>query len=315
MKKQWVNELSAPGTVSGQFAVAAKSLREFTRGRFLSMTLADRTGTIAAVLWDDAEAMDRSLKIGDVIRVEGSVQEYRDSPQIKIDRIGLVDKGTVELGDYRESLENAAEVEARLMARLDTISNPWLKQLVGLFLGDAEFMGHFRQAAAAKRWHHGFHGGLLLHTTELVELAAAVAPLFPRADRDLLLAGAFVHDIGKIDELEGELGVDYSTAGRLLGHIVIGNQMVIDRIRRIKDFPGTLAMHLQHLVLSHQGELAFASPVVPKSLEAILLHQMDDLNAQANAFQRIILDTRKRDAEWSDYQNIIDRQIWAGEQK
>lgn len=313
MKKQWVNELAAPGTANGQFAVAAKSLREFTRGRFLSLTLADRTGTIAAVLWDDAESMDRSLKLGDIVRVEGSVQEYRDSPQIKIDRIGLVDKGSVDLGDYRESLENAPEVLARLMAQLATISNPWLKQLVELFLGDVEFMGRFQQAAAAKRWHHGFHGGLLLHTTELVELAAAVAPLFPRADRDLLLTGAFVHDIGKIDELEGELGVDYSTVGRLIGHIVIGSQMVLDRTRQVKDFPATLAMHLQHLVLSHQGELAFASPVVPKSLEAILLHQMDDLNAQANAFQRIILDTRKRDAEWSDYQNIIDRQIWAGD--
>ena len=315
MKKQWVNELTAPGTANGMFAVAAKSLREFARGRFLSMTLADRTGTIAAVLWDDAEAMDRSLKLGDIVRVEGSVQEYRDSPQIKIDRIGLVDKGSVELGDFRESLENAAEVEARLMACLETLSNPWLKQLVGQFTGDDEFMDRFRQAAAAKKWHHGFHGGLLLHTTELVELAAAVAPLFPRADRDLLLTGAFVHDIGKIDELEGELAVDYSTAGRLIGHIVIGSQMVLDRTRRIKDFPETLSMHLQHLVLSHQGELAFASPVVPKSLEAILLHQMDDLNAQANAFQRIILDTRKRDSEWSDYQNIIDRQIWAGERK
>jgi 3'-5' exoribonuclease len=313
MKKQWINELSAPGTVSGQFAVAAKTLRDFARGRFLSMTLADKTGSIAAVLWDDAESIDRSLKLGDIVKVEGSVQEYRESLQVKIDRIGFVDKGTVDLGDYRESLADAEAVEARLRAQLATIRNPWLVKLVDSFLGDAEFMARFRTAAAAKKWHHGFFGGLLLHTTELVELAAAVTPLFPKADRDLVLTGAFVHDIGKIHELEGELAVDYSTAGRLIGHIVMGSQMTLDRTRRIEGFPPALSMHLQHLVLSHQGELAFASPVVPKSLEAILLHHMDDLNAQANAFMRIIGDTRKREAEWSDYQNIIDRQIWAGD--
>jgi 3'-5' exoribonuclease len=313
MKKQWINELAAPGTVSGQFAVAAKTLRDFARGRFLSMTLADRTGSIAAVLWDDAESIDRSLKPGDIVKIDGSVQEYRDSLQVKIERIGFVDKGTVDLGDYRESLENAEAVEGRLTAVLATIANPHLRKLVDLFLEDAEFMARFRTAAAAKKWHHGFFGGLLLHTTELVELAAAVTPLFPKADRDLVVTGAFLHDIGKIHELEGELAVDYSTAGRLIGHIVIGNQMALDRIRRIEGFPAGLALHLQHLVLSHQGELAFASPVVPKSLEAILLHHMDDLNAQANAFMRIIGDTRKREAEWSDYQNIIERQIWAGE--
>jgi 3'-5' exoribonuclease len=144
------------------------------------MTLADRTGSIAAVLWDDAESIDRSLKLGDIVKVEGSVQEYRDSLQVKIDRIGFVDKGTVELGDYRESLADADLVEARLRGQLATIINPWLKKLVDSFLDDSEFMARFRVAAAAKKWHHGFFGGLLLHTTELVELAAAVLPLFRR---------------------------------------------------------------------------------------------------------------------------------------
>ncbi|HEX7878430.1 MAG TPA: OB-fold nucleic acid binding domain-containing protein [Candidatus Eisenbacteria bacterium] len=313
MKKQWINELSAPGTVNGQFAVASKTLRDFARGRVLSMTLADRTGSIAAVLWDDAESIERSLKPGDIVKVEGSVQEYRDALQVKIDRIGFVDRGTVDLGDFRESLADAEQVEARLRGQLATITNPWLGKLVNSFLDDADFMARFRVAAAAKKWHHGFFGGLLLHTTELVELAAAVTPLFPKADRDLVVTGAFLHDIGKIHELEGDLAVDYSTAGRLIGHIVMGSQMALDRVRRIEGFPAVLSMHLQHLVLSHQGELSFASPVVPKSLEAILLHHMDDLNAQANAFMRIIGDTKKREATWSDYQNIIDRQIWTGD--
>lgn len=315
MKKSWAVELTPPSTVDDLFAVASKSLREYARGNFLSLVLADRSGSVPAVLWEDAEAMDRSLKPGDIVRVNGAVQSYNGSPQIKIDRIGFVDAGTVDLALFRRSLENPEAVEARLTALLATIHQPYLQKLVRAFLDDPAFMARFRTAPAAKAWHHAFFGGLLLHTTELVELAAVVAPLFPDADRDLLLAGAFLHDLGKVHELEGDLAIDYSTIGRLVGHIVLGNQMALDRMREIENFPADLRLSLQHLILSHQGELEFASPVVPKSLEAILLHQMDDLNAQANAFRRIIQETRARDNEWSEYQRIISRQIWAGPPK
>lgn len=312
MKKTWAADLSAGMAVDDLFVVASKSLREFARGQFLSMTLADRTGNVNAVLWDDAESMNRSLKPGDVIRVTGPASLYNNALQIKIERIGFVDPGTVELADFRESLAKPQEVEARLRTLLDTVRNKWLRTLIDDFLADDAFLARFRTAPAAKAWHHGFHGGLLLHTTELVELASVVAPLFPDADRDLLLTGAFLHDLGKVHELEGELAIDYSTVGRLVGHIVIGSQMTLDRIREIPGFPPELRIHLQHLILSHQGELEFASPVVPKSLEAILLHQMDDLNAQANAFRRVIRETRDRGNEWSDWIRLIERQIWTG---
>jgi 3'-5' exoribonuclease len=312
MKKTWVADLAAGMSVDDHFVVASKTIREYARGQFLSLTLADRTGSVAAVLWDNAEAMNRSLKAGDVIRAAGAVALYNGALQVKIDRIGFVDPGLIDLADFRESLADPAEVEARLRRLLAGVGNEWLRRLIDAFLADDAFLARFRTAPAAKAWHHGFHGGLLLHTTELVELAAAVAPLFPDADRDLLLAGAFLHDLGKIHELEGELAIDYSTVGRLVGHIVLGHQMVLDRIRELPGFPPELRLHLQHLVLSHQGELAFASPVVPKSLEAILLHQMDDLNAQANAFRRIIRETRERGNEWSDWIRLIERQVWTG---
>lgn len=312
MKKTWAADLAAGTSVDELFVVASKSLRDFARGQFLSLVLSDRTGSVNAVLWDDAEAMDRSLKTGDIVRVSGAVSLYNNAPQIKIDRMGYVNPASVNRADFRESLENPGEVEARLTALLATVRNDWLRKLIDAFLADGEFMARFREAPAAKGWHHGFHGGLLLHTTELVELASVVAPLFPDADRDLLVAAAFLHDLGKIHELEGEMAIDYSTVGRLVGHIVIGNQMALDRIRALPGFPPGLAMHLQHLILSHQGQLDFASPVVPKSLEAILLHQMDDLNAQANAFRRIIRQTRDRGAEWSDWIRLIERQVWTG---
>lgn len=312
MKKTWAAGLTPPATIDDLFAVASKSLREYARGNFLSLVLADRSGSLNGVLWEDADAMDRALKTGDIVRVSGAVQSYNGNPQVKIDRIGLVDPGTVDLSDFRASLENPAEVEAKLRALLATVENPWLRRLADAFLDDEAFMARFRDAPAAKGWHHGFFGGLLLHTTELVELGSVIAPLFPTANRDLLLTAAFLHDLGKIHELEGDLAIDYSTIGRLVGHIVLGNQMALDRMRDIEGFPSDLRMQLQHLILSHQGELAFASPVVPKTLEAILLHHIDDLNAQANAFLRIIRETKARGSEWSDYQRIIERQIWAG---
>lgn len=312
MKKSWVSDLAAGGSVDDVFVVASKRLRDYAKGSFLSLVLADRTGSVNAVLWDDAESMDRALKPGDLVRVAGAVGTYNGAPQVRIDRIGLQDRRQADLADFMESLENPEEVEARLRERLATIEDPWLKQLVDAFLADATFLERFRTASAAKAWHHALRGGLLLHTTEMVELAATVAPLFPTARRDLLVAGAFLHDLGKIYELDTDLVIDYTTIGRLVGHVVLGNQLALDRMREIPGFPGDLRMLVQHLILSHQGELEFASPVVPKTLEAIILHHLDDLDAQAGAFLRVIRETRARDQEWSEYQRLIDRQIWAG---
>jgi 3'-5' exoribonuclease len=312
MKKMFAADLVAGAVVDDVFVLASKSLREYAKGWFLSLVLSDRTGSINAIQWEDAESIDRSFKPGDLVRVSGTVSSYNGAPQIRLERIGYYDRRQADLSDFIESLPNPEDVLRRLRELLDTVNDVWLKRLNQAFLADSQFMQQFQTAAAAKAWHHAFRGGLLKHTTELVELAAAVAPHFPEARRDFLLTGAFLHDVGKIHELETDLVIEYSTVGRLVGHVVLGNQMALDKMREIPDFPAEHRLLLQHLILSHQGELEFASPVVPKALEAILLHHLDDLNAQTTAFLRIIRESRERGAEWSEYQRLINRQIWTG---
>lgn len=312
MKKTFVADLTSGGRVDDLFVVASKQLRDFAKGQFLSMVLGDRTGTVNAVVWDDAEATSRSLKEGDLVRVVGAVGTYNGGPQIKVERIGYYDKKQADLSDFIESLENTPEVEQQLRHLLATVADPWLRKLMQTYFDDEAFMARFRSGTAAKAWHHAFRGGLLKHTTELVELAAAVAPLFPEVNRDLVVTAAFLHDLGKIEEMEAGLAIDYTTAGRLVGHIVIGNQMMLDRTRGIQGFPAGLQLQLQHLILSHQGELEFASPVVPKTPEAMLLHKLDDLNAQMRGILKVVQQARERGQEWSDYIRILERQLWTG---
>lgn len=312
MKRTFVSDLNPGGTVDDLFVIAGKKLRDYSKGAFLSFVLADRTGRANAVLWDDAEAADRLLNEGDLVRVCGAIGAYNNSPQIRIDRIEPASRREADLADFVETLKSPETVEAHLRDLLGTMEDAWLRKLVDSFLDDPAFMGRFRVSSAAKNWHHAFRGGLLKHTTELIELAATIAPLFPQARRDFLLAGAFLHDIGKVYELDTDWTIDYSTIGKMLGHIVLGNQMALDRMREIPGFPAEHRMLVQHLILSHQGELEFASPVVPKTLEAILLHHLDDMNAKATAFMRVINETRERRQEWSEYQRLIARQIWAG---
>jgi len=312
MKKIQVRDLKPGMRIEEVFVLSSKFLRRRSGGALLSMTLADRTGSVPAVLFDGAEEADRSFRPGDLVRVAGEVTSFQSTTEIRVERLGWQDPGLVDVTDFVESLADPEAVEARLRAALDTITDPWLVRLVRAFLDDPEFVAAFRTAPAAKGWHHAIRGGLLLHTTELVELAALVAPRYPDARRDFLVTGAFLHDLGKIHELEGVMTFDYSTTGRLVGHIVLGNQMALDRMRGIPGFPEPHRLLVQHLILSHQGALEFASPVVPKTLEAILLHHLDDLAAKADAFQRILRKTREAGDEWSEYVRLADRQLWAG---
>jgi 3'-5' exoribonuclease len=312
MKQFFVSDLTPGQPVDDLFVVVSKKLRESARGFFLSLVLGDRTGCANAVIWDNGDAFDRQLREGDLVLVRGFVGAYGGAPQIRVDEIEKRTRSGVNIAGFVETLADPEAVEARLRSVLATIEDRWLSRLVDAFLSDHGFMTRFRASSAAKSWHHAFRGGLLKHTTELVDLAACVAPLYPDVRRDFLLVGAFLHDIGKVYELDTDWTIDYSTIGRMLGHIVLGNQMALDRMRDIPDFPAEHRMLVQHMILSHQGELEYASPVVPKTLEAILLHHLDDMNAKAEAFQRVIRETRERGHEWSEYQRMIARQIWAG---
>ncbi|HOV74553.1 MAG TPA: HD domain-containing protein [Candidatus Hydrogenedentes bacterium] len=312
MKKQFVATIQEGDTVNDYFLAARKDLREQANGsKFLGMVFKDRTGEIGGILWNNAASIARQFEIGDVVNVRGNVTSYQDRLQIRVEQVVPLAENEFEKSDL---IETSADTEAHLAAfreLMGSIAGEWLSRLTKAFLDDEAFMERFTQASAGKKWHHAQPGGLLRHCLEMARIACTMCELYPNIDRDLLLAGCFLHDIGKLDEMSQDMLVEYSTAGKLLGHLEIGCEMVRKKMDAIPGFPEPLRMHLIHLILSHHGELVNGSPVVPKTLEAMVLCQCDNLDAQADAFTRVIRETRERHLEWSDYIPLIDRQIWA----
>jgi len=189
------------------------------------------------------------------------------------------------------------------------LTNVHLRRLLNSFLDDPSFMASFKRAPAAKTLHHNYIGGLLEHTWSVLRLIRLVAPLYRAIDLDLILAGGFLHDIGKVDELAYKRAFDYTDPGRLLGHIALTAEMIDKKIQGLPDFPESLAMLLKHLVLSHHGEYVFGSPKRPKTLEALLLHHLDDLDAKMNAFTSWIEKEKESPSRWTSYHKLFDRFI------
>jgi 3'-5' exoribonuclease len=314
MKRQYIEALQDGDTVNDYFIAVRKDLREQQKGgKFLGMVFKDRTGEIGGILWTNAAAAARQFELGDIVNVRGTVTSYQDRLQVRVDQVLPLREEEYNLEDLIFTPENTEEVSGKFRAIMESVQNEWLRKLVFSFLEDEAFMTRFSSAAAGKKWHHAFRGGLLQHCYELARLATAVSEIMPRIDRDLLLTGVLVHDVGKLDEMTHELFVDYTTPGKLLGHLAIGAEMVQRRIDALPGFPEMLRLQVLHCVWSHHGELVNGSPVVPKTLEALVLYHIDNLDAQADAFMRIMDETREKGQVWSEYIQMIDRQVWTKE--
>ena len=248
--------------------------------------------------------------------MRGTVCSYQERTQIRVEQVLPLRAGEFDVADLVFVPENTTIVLDKFRAIMNTIKNEHIAQLVQSFLTDDSFMSRFSLAAAGKRWHHSFRGGLVQHCYEVARIAETMCDLIPQINRDLLLAGVFMHDIGKLIEMNHDLLVDYTTPGRLLGHIYIGAGMVQRKMDGVPNFPEHLRVQILHMILSHHGELVNGAPVLPKTLEAVVLYHCDNLDAQANAFERVINETKEKGQEWSEYFPTIDRQIWTcgGEQ-
>ncbi len=314
MKKQFVASLQEGDVLNDYFVATRRDLRETQNGgKFLGMVFKDRTGDIGGVLWNNAAAVAELFELGDVVNVRGTVKTYQERLQVRVDQVLPLKEGEFEIADLVESPENIDELSQKFRDVVASIEDRWLSELVHAFLDDAAFMERFARAVAGKKWHHAYPGGLLQHCYEMSQIAETMCVLYPNVDRDLLMTGVFLHDIGKLDELTHDLFVEYTTAGKLVGHLEIGCDMVNRKIAEIEEFPEALALQVRHLILSHHGERENGSPVVPKTLEATVLYHIDNLDAQANAITRIVQETRGKGEEWSEYIPLIDRPIWAGD--
>jgi len=315
MKKQFVEILQEGDSVNEYFLATRKDLRvQHNGGKFLGMVFKDRTGEIGGILWNNAASIAQMFDVGDVVKVRGTVSSYQDRLQLRVDEVLPLRNGEYDPADLVYAPEDVQQTLDRFVAALKTIQDAHLARLVQSFLDDEDFMKRFVSAAAGKKWHHAFSGGLLVHCYEMTRIAEVMCELFTNLDRDLLLATVFLHDIGKLDEMSHELYVEYTTRGKLLGHLTIGASQVQRRIDGIDGFPENLRLQLLHCMVSHHGELANGSPVLPKTLEAIVLYHIDNLDAQADAFARVVAETKGRGRNWSDYISQIDRQIWTKEE-
>ncbi len=312
MKAQFVENLQEGDVVNDHFVAIRRDLRTQQNGnKFLGMVFKDRTGEVGGILWRNAEAVARMFALGDVVNVRGTVTTYKDQLQIRVEQVLPLKENEYDTADLVFVPEGTAVCAAKLRETLAGITDPWLCKLTSAFLDDADFMAGFENAAAGKRWHHAYKGGLVRHVYEVARIAETMCELFPNIDRDLLLTAVFLHDIGKLDEMRHDIMVDYTTEGKLIGHVMLSAVMVNRKIESIEGFPTQRRQELLHCVLSHHGELVNGSPVVPKTVEAIVLNHCDDLDAQTDAVTQVVDETRKRGDEWSGYLPLIERQIWS----
>jgi 3'-5' exoribonuclease len=309
----WIRDLGADASVEGMYLVNEKRAGVSRKGEtYLMLTLADKSGEIEARVWEKADAFSERFKIGDVIRIKGQVTSFKGQVQVVISELNAAE-GPLDSAIFLETSPFAVpEMVSGLRETLRDMEAPHIRAVIDRFMGDTEFMSRFKRAPAAKNFHHCYLGGLLEHTLAVCRLASDVCIRYVNLDRDLLLAGAFLHDIGKVKELSCDLQIDYTDEGRLVGHLVLGASMLDEKIKEIKGFPVELAIRLRHLILSHHGEYLFGSPKKPKFAEAFALHFIDDLDAKINALGRI-LERDREEGSWTKYNRLLERYLLKGD--
>ncbi len=319
MKKQFVRDLRPGKQVLSFFVLRRKQrepFRDRTRGEFLTLILADRTGEILARVWEDAPTVDQQIEAGQVVKVLGHVEDYLDRWQVIVEKIRPAREGEYDLTDMIPATErDVAQMLEEVRRTVEEVENPHLQQLLRAFFDDPDFVARFSRAPAARRVHHAYLGGLLEHTVEVVSLCRHLLTLYPQIHRDLLLTGALLHDIGKIHEYQYETSIEYSDEGRLLGHVVMSLQMVDRVLAGMPDFPADLALRLRHMLISHHGRHEWGSPRRPHTLEAAALHYVEDLSAQVNRFQRLIAARRDPTKPWTEYDVLLGRYLYAGREE
>lgn len=311
MKSPFVNELQPNSDITAVFLVLAKDVRQKKTGEpYLSLTLGDRTGDIDGKMWDNVEDLLDTFDRDDFVKIRGRVQIFQNKPQFTIHRLAKVDEREVDLGDFFPvSARDREEMWAELRGIVNSFTNPHLKALLNLMLDDEEIGRRYKLAPAAKSIHHAWLGGLIEHVLSLLTLAEFTAKHYVGVDRDLLLTGVVLHDIGKIEELHYERSFGYTNSGQLLGHIVIAMRMIDDKLRQLPDFPPKLRLLVEHMVLSHHGELEYGSPKTPLFLEALLLHHLDNLDSKMESMRQHIKRDKVVDGVWTGWLNTMERPV------
>lgn len=314
-KNSYIDRMQQGQRVDDLFLVKSVKFGETRAGKpYLVVTVMDKTGEVSGPVWDKVDLVRDICRVGDVVHLVGLVQSYRDQPQLRIDSIETVDQNGVDPGSfYPTSPRSRSEMVDELQHLLRTIKNPFLKKLLHRFFKKSDSWTLFQDAPAAKGIHHAYIGGLLEHSLSVARIADFLAAHYEGIDRCLLITGALLHDIGKLEELTLEKGVvEYTVAGRLKGHLVIGSEMVAREAGRIREFPEDLLEQVQHLILSHHGRQEFGSPAVPMTVEAFMLSFLDDLDAKMNITEQLRRKMDSQEKGWTEYQRSLERFLYLG---
>jgi 3'-5' exoribonuclease len=315
VKTHFICDLQDGQGVATLFLVREKEVRTSSRSgkSWLELDLVDRTGRISAKMWDNFAVIAVTFERDDVVHVRGRVKLYNGQKELMLEQIIPAVERDYDLADFLAHTKYDVEkLYADLRAAVAAMKNPWLQRLLTSVVEDPEISPKLKRAPAAMTMHHAFMGGLLEHVVSLMGLARGVADHYRELDADLLLAGIVLHDIGKIDELCYGRGIDYTTQGRLLGHITIGAALVREKIRAFPNFPPELAMLVEHLILSHHGSYEFGSPSLPQTREAVALHFLDDMDSKMGAI-RATLDSSEGNADWTARNPSLRRSLLRSE--
>jgi 3'-5' exoribonuclease len=314
MKSSFVKDLKQGEAVVDFFVLRKKEIKEFNGQKFLKLELGDKTGRIDGVVWDNPQQIYGQAETGDIVKVKGMVTTYRDASQLKVDKLRKAEDHEADLSDFLPASEkDTVSILQEFKEVVSSIQNSHLRKLLELLLEDSSFVEKLQETPGGKLWHHAYLGGLLAHTLKVVQICEKAASMYDLVNRDLLIAGALLHDIGKVNTYSAKGFFDYTDEGRLVGHIVSGEELIASKIEAIEGFPSSLALQLKHLILAHQGQLEFASPVVPQTIEAVILYYADDMDAKVDAFGHIIKTQKVKGKRWSDWVHLINRYIFLGD--
>jgi 3'-5' exoribonuclease len=297
--------------ITSSFVVVSRQIKPKKSGEpYLALTLGDRSGHLEAKMWDNVEDAIDAFEQDDFIKVKGLINRYKSRFQLTIHKLRRLAESEVDFADYLpKTTKDIDQLWQTLLGFLASFKDPHLKALVDAFMADPEIAEAYRNAPAAKTLHHAFIGGLLEHVVSLLHSCDLLCRNYPHINRDLLLTGAFLHDIGKIHELTYNRSFSYTTRGQLLGHMVIELEMLQAKLATLPDFPESLKTLVEHLIISHHGQYDFGSPKLPMFPEALMLHYLDDLDSKMEAMRAQFARGVEADGPWTTYNPSLGRPL------
>ncbi len=307
---RYINELREGQSVIEHYLCKSRqSLKSRAGKTYLSLKLQDKTGTVDAKVWEMTNDI-KAFEENEFIKIDATVVTYQNDIQLNVKRIRRSLEGEYDPADYIPCTEkNIEEMYQKLMSYIKTIQNPYIKKLLEeIFYHNDTVSKHLKTHSAAKSIHHSYMGGLLEHTLSVTEICDFVAPRYQFVNRDILIASAMLHDIGKIIELSEFPENDYTDEGQLLGHLMIGAELIKETASHIEGFPKQIENLLKHCMISHHGEYEYGSPKLPKTIEAFILHSADNLDAKTKVIEEMIQNNTNQ-GSWVGYQKMLQRNI------